>query len=208
MELLEDYDFDLQYHPGKANVVADALSRKGHAGLASLMCREWEMMDELGEFDLELAEEDDGAVLFTLNAQPALVKKVTNAQLSDEEVRFILDDVLSEGGLKGWKMGVDQGLRFQDRMFVPPNCRDEVLKEFHHSKFVVHPGGTKMYQDLKRHYWWKGMKNDVARFVCSCLICQQVKAEHHRPAGMLQPLPVAKWKWENMNIDFVMGLPW
>ena len=79
-------------------------------------------------------------------------------------------------------------------MFVPENCRDQVLKEFHNSNFAVHPGGTKMYQDLKRHYWWKGMKSDVARFVARCLTCQQVKTEHQRPAGLLQPLPVAEWK--------------
>ena len=122
MELLEDYDFELQYHPGKANVVADALSRKSHAELGFLMCREWEMMGELGEFDLEMAEEDGGAVLFKLNAQPVLVRKVIDAQLSNEEVRFILDDVLSEVGLEGWKMGANQGWRFRDRLFVSPNC--------------------------------------------------------------------------------------
>ena len=150
--ILEGLSIALSYHPGKTNVVV-TLSRKSHADLASLMCREWKMMSELGEFDLEMAEEDGSAVLFTLNAQPALVRRVIESQLDDDEVRFLLDDVLSEVRLEGWKVGVDQGLRFQDRLFVPPNCRDEVLKEFHHSKFAVHRGGTKMYQDLKRQYW-------------------------------------------------------
>ena len=100
------------------------------------------------------------------------MRKVIEAQLEDDEVRFLLDDVLSETGLEGWKVCVDQGLRYQDRLFVPECCREEVLKEFHNSNFAVHPGGTKMYQDLKRHYWWKGMKSDVARFVNKCLTCQ------------------------------------
>ena len=63
-----------------------------------------------------------------------------------------------------------------------------------------------MYQDLRRQYWWKGMKGDVARFVARCLVCQQVKAEHQRPAGTLQPLPISEWKWEHVTMDFVMGL--
>ena len=62
--------------------------------------------------------------------------------------------------------------------------------EAHKSKFVVHPGSTKMYQDLKRQYWWEGMKKDVASFVAKCIVCQQVKAEHQRPSGLLQPLPI------------------
>ena len=94
------------------------------------------------------------------------------AQLGDEEVRFILDDILSDTELKDWKVGLDQGLRYQDRLFVPKCCREDVLWEFHSSHFTMHPGDTKMYQDLKRQYWWKGMKSDVARFVGRCLTCQ------------------------------------
>ena len=130
MELLEDYDFELQYHPGKANVVADALSRKSYAELASLMCREWHMLGDLLEFDLEVEDTTNGAFLFSMSAQLALVRKVIEAQLGDDEVRFLLDDVLSKTGLEGWKVCADQGLRYQDRLFVPDCCRDEMLKSF------------------------------------------------------------------------------
>ena len=85
--------------------------------------------------------------------------------------------------------------------------KDEILKEHHGSSFAVHPGGTKMYQDLKRQYLWKGMKKDVARFVAKCLTCQQVKIEHQKPAGMLQPLSIPEWKWDHVTMDFVTGLP-
>ena len=64
-----------------------------------------------------------------------------------------------------------------------------------------------MYQDLKRRYWWPGMKRDVVQFVEKCLTCQQVKAEHQRPAGTLQPLGIPEWKWDQVTMDFVSGLP-
>ena len=88
------------------------------------------------------------------------------------------------------------------------DMREEILREFHCSRFVVHLGVTKMYRDLRRQYYWSGMKRHIGDFVRRCLTCQQVKAEHHRPAGLLQPLEVAEWKWEHVTMDFVTHLPW
>ena len=65
-----------------------------------------------------------------------------------------------------------------------------IVDEAHKSKFSIHPGLTKMYQDLKKIFWWPGMKRDIASYVERCAICQQVKIEHHRPDGMLQPLDI------------------
>ena len=107
MELLEDYDFDLQYYSGKANVVADALSWKSHAELAALMCREWQMLGNLTGLDVEAEGTDSDGFLFTMTAELALVRKLIETQLGDEEVRFILDDVLSDTGLEGWRVGTD-----------------------------------------------------------------------------------------------------
>ena len=64
-----------------------------------------------------------------------------------------------------------------------------------------------MYQDLRRQYYWSGMKRHVGDFVRRCLTCQQVKAEHQKPAGLLQPLEVVEWKWEHVTMDFVTHLP-
>ncbi|GKA02721.1 putative nucleotidyltransferase, ribonuclease H [Tanacetum coccineum] len=64
-----------------------------------------------------------------------------------------------------------------------------------------------MYRDLKQNFWWNGMKHDVARFVAKCLTCQQVKIEHQRASGLLQPLDIPTWKWEKISMDFVTGLP-
>ena len=78
---------------------------------------------------------------------------------------------------------------------------------FHCSQFIVHPSGTKMYQDLRRQYYWSGMKRHVGDFVRRCLTCQQVKAEHQKPAGLLQRLEVVEWKWEYVTMDFVTHWP-
>ena len=87
------------------------------------------------------------------------------------------------------------------------DLREEILREFHSSRFAVHPSSTKMYQDLHRQYYWSGMKRHVEDFVRRCLTCQQVKAEHQKLAGLLQPLEVAEWKWEHVTMDFVTHLP-
>ena len=89
----------------------------------------------------------------------------------------------------------------------PTDLREEILKEFHCSRFDVHPGGTKMYHDLRRQYYWSGMKRHVGDFFRRCLMCQQVQADNQWPSGLLQPLEIAEWKWENITMDFVTHLP-
>ena len=64
-----------------------------------------------------------------------------------------------------------------------------------------------MYQDLKRAYWWTRMKQEIAQFVNECDVCRRVKAEHQRPAGLLQPLAIPEWKFDHIEMDFVTGFP-
>ena len=64
-----------------------------------------------------------------------------------------------------------------------------------------------MYRTIKKNYWWFGMKEDIADFVSRCLVCQQVKAKHQKPSRTLHPLPIPKWKWEHIIMDFVVGPP-
>jgi len=94
-------------------------------------------------------------------------------------------------------------------MSIPDDVelRQIILKEAHDSPFAMHPGGTKIYRNVKEHYWWISIKKDIIEYVAKCLTCQQVKAEHQVPVGLLQPLPILKWKWETITVDFVMGLP-
>ena len=121
----------------------------------------------------------------------------------------IRDRVQSGMGDEGWTVHLDGSLRYRGRVVVPQltDLREEIPMEFHCSRFVVHPGGMKMYQDLRRQYYWSGMKRHVGDFVRQCLTCQQVKAEHQKPAGLLQPLEVAEWKWEHVIMEFVTHLP-
>ena len=85
--------------------------------------------------------------------------------------------------------------------------REEILREFHYSRFALHPGGTKMYRDLRCQYYLKGMKRYVGDFIRRCLTCQQIKAKHQKPAGLLHPLEVVEWKWDHVTMDFVTHLP-
>jgi IS30 family transposase len=85
--------------------------------------------------------------------------------------------------------------------------KDKILHEIHESAYSIHSRGNKMYHDLKATYWWYGMKRDIAEYVALCDTCQQVKAEHQQPAGLLQSLQVPEWKWEEIAMDFIVGLP-
>ena len=95
------------------------------------------------------------------------------------------------------------------RMCVPEfgELKRDIMEEAHSSAYDMHPGSTKMYRTLKENYWWNGMKKVIASFVSRCLTCQQVKAEHQKPAGKIQLLPILVWKWEKITMDFVTGLP-
>ena len=100
-------------------------------------------------------------------------------------------------------------LYFQNRLCVPVDneLKKKLLYEAHNTVFTMHVGGNKMYQDLKQYYWWRGMKRDVIEYVSKCLSCQQVKAKHQVPSGLLNPIPIPQWKWDNIAMDFVSSLP-
>ena len=88
----------------------------------------------------------------------------------------------------------DDTLKFKNRLCIPHvgELRRELLIDFHNSIFTVHPGGTKMYNNMNQLYWWSGLKHDTTKFIAQCLVCQQVKAKHQRPGGKLQPLFIPK----------------
>jgi hypothetical protein len=100
-------------------------------------------------------------------------------------------------------------LWFQNNICVPdiPEIKEVILSEAHQTPYSIHTGSTKMYMDLKYVFWCNNMKREIAKYVSEWHTCQRVKAEHQSPTGKLQPLPIPKWKWEEIGIDFVTGLP-
>ena len=132
------------------------------------------------------------------------------SQEQDAEIVSIRDWIHSGTGDGDWTIHTDGSLRYRGRVVVPQltDMREEILKEFHYSRFVVHPGGTEMYQDLHRQYYLSGIKRHVGDFVQQCFTCQQVKAKHQNLAGLLQPLDLVEWKWEYVTMEFVTHLPW
>ena len=147
----------------------------------------------MGQFGLQYSEQAQGT-LGSLVTTPSLLSRVIEFQGKDAEIVSIKDRVQSDTSHKGWTVHVDDSLRYRGRVVVPQltDLREEILREFHCSRFAMHPGGMKMYQDLRCHYYWSGMKRHIGDFVRRCLTCQQVKAEHHKPAGLLKSLEVAE----------------
>ena len=188
LELVKDYDCVINYHPGKANVVADALSRKSSGSIATLITVQKPLIRDLEKLEIEIVLPGTIAKLSTLTLQPTLIGKIKDGQATDpysEKIRLQLE----VGKRSEIHISNDGVIRYKDRLYVPDNdeIRKEILKGAHSTPYSIHPGTTKMYRDLKLHYWWPGMKKDVVRYVEQCLTSQQVKAEHQRPVGMLQP---------------------
>ncbi|KAJ9567106.1 hypothetical protein OSB04_003072 [Centaurea solstitialis] len=110
---------------------------------------------------------------------------------------------------KEFEEKVDGVCYFKGRIWIPrvEQLRKMIMDEAHQSKYSIHPGSGKMYKGLKEHYWWPGMKRDIATYVSKCLTCAKVKAEHQKPSGLLQQPEIPEWKWEQISMDFVTKLP-
>nr|GEV77030.1 hypothetical protein [Tanacetum cinerariifolium] len=104
---------------------------------------------------------------------------------------------------------MDGTLCLNGRSWLPcySDMRIVIMHESHKSKYSIHSGSDKMYQDMKKLYWWPNMKADIAIYVSKCLTCAKVKAEHQRPSGLLVQPEMPQWKWDNINMDFFTKLP-
>ncbi|KAD4180362.1 hypothetical protein E3N88_28953 [Mikania micrantha] len=137
-----------------------------------------------------------------------LIEKIKEAQKE-----ALKEENWKRDRIKGQAYNLDEdnrGLKTRwGRVWIPPTCplKSTLLEEAHKSKYSIHPGATKMYRDLRVNYWWPGMKRDVVKHVEKCLTCMQVKAEHQKPYGKLQPLEIPLWKWEHITMDLITKLP-
>ncbi|GJS76009.1 putative reverse transcriptase domain-containing protein [Tanacetum coccineum] len=176
LELLSDYDCDIRYHPGKANVVADALSRKERE--PPLRVRALVMT-----ISLDLPKQ-------ILNAQTE-ARKPENIK-SEDVGGMLVENAKFPEAIREQKLEprADGTLCLNGRSWLPcyGDFQTVIMHESHKSKYSIHPGSDKMYQDIKKLYWWPNMKADIATYVNKCLTCAKVKAEHQRPSGLLNAL--------------------
>ncbi|GKC58100.1 putative reverse transcriptase domain-containing protein [Tanacetum coccineum] len=169
LELLSDYDCELRYHPGKANVVADALSQKNRP--KPLRVR---------------------ALVMTIGLN--LPARILNAQVeARKEENYGTEDL--HGMIKNLEPRADGTLCLKNRSWIPlfGDLRALIMHESHKSKYSIHPGSDKMYQDLKKLYWWPNMKAEIATYVSKCMTCAKVKAEYPKTSVCCSTL-IPIWK--------------
>ncbi|GJX45563.1 putative reverse transcriptase domain-containing protein [Tanacetum coccineum] len=180
LELLADYDCEIRYHPGKANVIEDSLSQKEALRIRSLI----------------------------ITLHPKLPTQILEAQTKAIKEENIKAKNL-QGMDKSFEIRPDGTRCIKNRSWLPlfGNLRDLIMHESHKLKYSIHPGSDKMYQDLKKLYWWPNMKAIIAEYVRKCLTCFRVKAECQKPSGLLVQPEILMWKWERITMDFVTKLP-
>ncbi|GJV07838.1 putative reverse transcriptase domain-containing protein [Tanacetum coccineum] len=189
LELLSNYDYEIRYHMEKANVVADALSRKER--IKPLRVR---------------------ALVMTISLD--LPKQILNAQTKAQKPENLKNKYV--GGMirkdipkEMLEPRADGTLCLNGRSWLPcyGDLRTVIMHESHKSKYSIHLGSDKMYQDMKKLYWWPNIKADIATYVSKCLTYAKVKAEHQRPSGLLVQPEIPQCKWDNIIMDFVTKLP-
>ncbi|GKE44731.1 putative reverse transcriptase domain-containing protein, partial [Tanacetum coccineum] len=182
IELLSHYDCKIRYHPGKANVVADALSRKER--IEPLQVR---------------------ALVMTIGLD--LPSRIIEAQKEAVKVENIKAEEMG-GMLKKLEARANGTLCLDNRSWLPcyGDTRSLIMHESHKSKYSIHPGADKMYHDMKMLYWWPNMKAGIPTYVSKCLTCAKVKAEHQRPSSLLVQPDILEWKWEKITMDFITKL--
>ncbi|GKD68719.1 putative nucleotidyltransferase, ribonuclease H, partial [Tanacetum coccineum] len=184
IELLSDYDCEIRYHPGKANVVADALSRK------------------VQDKPLRVRS----LVMYTCTY---LSKRILKAQLEAVKQENVKAENLGRLLKPIFEIHSNGIWYFKNRVWLPlfGGLRDLIMHESYKLKYSIYPSSDKMYQDTNKLYWWPNMKADIATYVSKCLTCAKVKDEHQRPSGLLQQPEIPEWKWEHITMNLVTGLP-
>eukprot|EP00253_Pinus_taeda_P027064 PITA_27064 len=184
VDFLSGFDFEIKHLKGKENRVADELSRKMHCLYEIATSKGWVTLHE----EIKQAGEQD-----------------REYQQKKQQVQ----DVTNPLRKQGYEIKTTGILYYKERIYIPNHAeiKEKILNEHHKSPYEGHPGYQKLITAVRKECYWPGMKKEVMDYLARCIVCQQVKAEHQHPAGLLQPLPIPEWKWEVITIDFITGLP-
>jgi hypothetical protein len=160
LELIKDYELEIHYHPRKANVVADALSRKSQVNMLAVHLMSYELANEFDRPSLRFLNNTQGV---TVELKPTLEQDIRKGQKDDENINEIRQ-LIMDGKGKDFCEDTEGVVWFKDRLCVPDmkSIRELILKEAHETTYSIHPGSEKMYQDLKKRFWWYGMKREIA----------------------------------------------
>jgi hypothetical protein len=186
LELIKDYELEVHYHLGKANVLANALSRKHQCN--HLMIQPHTFCCDLEEPSHRVVPHDR---LNNIALMPTIKENVVATQRTDVGMSHIRRR-LELGDAQCVRQDIDEVLWFKDQLVVPKDfeLHPKIMDEAHYSRYYIHPGINKMYQDLKKSFWWTRMKREIVKYVTECDTCQRVKVVHLRPAGNRQPLSI------------------
>jgi hypothetical protein len=170
LEPIKDYDLGINYHPGKANLVADTLSRRSHESQLVVNSMPFELCEEFDKLNLRIIANNEA---MEMEVGSSLLQEIRRGQQEDEKVQEIKRNIKEEKS-PGFSEDGEGVLWYKGRICIPnvKELKMKILREAYESAYSIHPGGNKMYQDLKVTYWWYGMKRDVAEYVALCNTCQ------------------------------------
>jgi hypothetical protein len=170
LELIKDYNLGINYHPGKANVVADALSCRSHVSQLVVDSMPFELCEEFDKLNLRIVANTE---VMEMEVGSSLLQEIQKGQVEDEKIQETKRNIKEEKS-PGFLKDEEGVLWYKGRISVPniKELKDKILCEAHESSYSIHPGGNKMYHDLRATYWWYGMKRDVASYVALCDTCQ------------------------------------
>jgi hypothetical protein len=184
MDLLSEFDFEIKNINGKENRVVDSLSRSMKVVHLSVV--------SASESDIKERAKTAQQTYAFFNTMTSYLKQEP-AGMKYEGYQMLNDDLLTYKGI----------------LYIPnyDDLKRFIMDELHKRPYIGHPGYQKMITATRKLFYWPELKKDIVDYLAKCLECQQVKAEHRHPAGLLHPLPIPEWKWETISMDFITGLP-
>jgi ribonuclease HI len=179
LELIKDYELEIHYHPGKANVVADALSRKSQVNMLAAHSMPLELAKEFDRLSLGFLNSTQEV---TVELEPTLEQDIRKGQREDEKINEI-QQLIIDGKGPDFREDAEGVIWFKDRLCIPDikSIRELILKEAHETTYSIHPGSEKMYQDLKKRFWWYGMKREIAEYVANATVVRGLRQNMRGP---------------------------